>query len=382
MPRRIRLPAAEETRPRSEARPGRPRRRWRFSLYLAMWTLVGILFVGPTVIRHATEGSPVRWGEVASSFFSWYLWGLLFPLIWWLSRRWPFERRRWPAWLLVNVALGLSVSLIYVALQLILNAAILGGFSDSLAESVHGHFLTGIWYYLLVYFAIVAVIHTITYYERLRQHELSASRLEGQLAQANLQMLKMQLRPHFLFNTLNTVSALMHRDVDAADRVITRLSDLLRMALEKDERHLVRLDAELDFLNRYLAIEQIRFRDRLEVDVDVAPACLGAQVPRLILQPLVENAIRHGIAMRSAAGWLHISARRHGSRLVLMVADDGPGLHPDRPLRPGVGLANTQARLDQLYGSDFSFELIQPDEGGLQVLMEIPFEVEPRVGIR
>lgn len=295
-PQSIRLSPAAEDRPRSRPRPGPLRRRWRFGLYVAAWTLAGVLLVGPTVIHNATEGTP----------------------------------------------------------------------------------LTGIWYYLGVYLAIVAVIYVITHYESLRRHELAASRLEGQLAQAHLQMLKMQLHPHFLFNTLNAISALMHRDVDAADRMITQLSDLLRLALEKDERHQVRLDAELDFLHHYLAIEQIRFHDRMQVEIDVAPECLGAQVPRLILQPLVENAIRHGIAMRSAAGRLHISARRRDGRLALTVADDGPGLPPGRPLRPGVGLANTQARLEQLYGNDYVLELVNADEGGLEVRLDIPFELEPR----
>ncbi len=214
--------------------------------------------------------------------------------------------------------------------------------------------------------------------EKLRERELTASRLESQAAQAHLQMLKMQLHPHFLFNTLNAVSALMHRDVDAADRMISQLSELLRAALEKDDRHESRLASELDLLHRYLAIEQIRFRDRLKVEIDVEPACLEAQVPRLILQPLVENAIRHGIAMRSAAGRLTIRARRRDRRLALTVADDGPGVPPNRPLRPGVGLANTRARLEQLYGDAYSLELVNADEGGFEVRLEVPFERTPR----
>ena len=291
-PQIVRLSPAVADRPR--ARPGPPRRRWRwrFLLYVAVWTLAAVLLAGPAVLRQTNDA--------------------------------------------------------------------------------------GVWYYVSVYLAVVAVIWGLTHREGLRRHELAASRLEGQLAQANLRMLKMQLQPHFLFNALNAVSALMHRDVDAADRMIAQLSDLLRLSLEKDERHQVRLDAELDFLHRYLAIEQIRFHDRLQVEIDVSPACLGAQVPRLILQPLVENAIRHGIAMRSAAGRLHISARRRDGRLALTVADDGPGLTPGRPLRPGVGLANTQARLDQLYGDDCSLELVNAEEGGLEVRLDVPFETEPR----
>lgn len=207
-----------------------------------------------------------------------------------------------------------------------------------------------------------------------RERELAATRLAEQLAQANLQMLKMQLHPHFLFNTLNAISSLMHADADAADRMISRLSDLLRMALEKDDRPRARLKSELDFLRRYLDLEQIRFRDRLEVTIDVAPECASALVPRLILQPLVENAIRHGIAMRSAAGRLSIRAERRGDRMILDVADDGPGLPAGREPHLGVGLANTLARLEQLYGDDATLELVNAEEGGLIVHLELPFE--------
>ncbi len=302
MPRRIRLPPTATPGPGTETapEPRRPSQRW--SLYLLVWTLTGILFLAPPLIQQAMESREVPWGGVAWSFFGWYLWGLLLSLIWWWRR--PHDAPR--------------------------------------------------------------------------EGELAASRLESQLAQANLRMLKMQLHPHFLFNTLNAISSLMHSDVEAADRMIVRLSDLLRMALEKDDRHQVPLESELDFLHRYLAIEQIRFRDRLKVDIDVEPVCLPAQVPRLILQPLVENAIRHGIAMRSAAGRLAIRARRRGARLELSVADDGPGLPPNRPLRPGVGLANTQARLAQLYGGDGSLELVDGEGGGFEVVVEIPFEKQPR----
>ena len=378
MPQRVQLPRPAPGRSGSESTPGRRGRSWRAGLYVLIWTLIGVIFVGPFVLRHTAEGASPPWNEVVSHFVGWYLWGLLFPFIWRLTRRWPFDRARWPAWLGRNLALGLAFSLVYEALNLVKYIVLTGPVDDPLLRGWN-HLRAGIWYYLLVYFAIVAVIQLTTYYEKLRDHELVASRLEGQLAQANLQMLKMQLHPHFLFNTLNAISALMHRDVDAADKMISQLSDLLRMALEKDDRHQIRLDKELDFLHRYLAIEQIRFRDRLKVEIDVEPACLAAQVPRLILQPLVENSIRHGIAMRSAAGRLGITAVRKDDRLAMTVADDGPGLAPNRPLRPGVGLANTQARLEQLYGEDYTLEFVNADGGGFEVHVEIPFEEKPRL---
>jgi signal transduction histidine kinase len=358
--------------------PELERRRWRWGLFLVVWTLVGALVEGPFVIQRLAEEEPIPWAKVASDFGAWFLWGLFLPPIWWLTRRMPFERRRWPVWLVRNLVMGLVISFLYLAL------------SQSFDELVAGRlpwapirpwvFLwAGLQYYLLVYFATVAVIHAIAFYDKLRRRELDATRLEGQLAQANLQMLRMQLHPHFLFNTLNAVSALMHRDVDDADRMISQLSDLLRLALEKDDRPKARLERELDFLHRYLAIEQIRFRDRLRVEVEVEPECLSAQVPRLVLQPLVENAIRHGIAMRSAAGRLELGARRRGDRLELRVKDDGPGVPEGHGLRLGVGLSNTRARLEQLYGDGFELVLENGDEGGFEVRLEIPFE-RPRYG--
>lgn len=358
--------------------PLRPR-RWRWSFFLLLWTLIGVLVVGPVVVQQSTNEVEISWAEVWSKFFGWYVWGLLFPLIWWLNQRLPFDRRRWPLWLLRNLGLGLVVSLLYAALTLANEELLAGRLTVPALVRSWKLFLGGLRYYLLVYFAMVAVIHAISFYDKLRERELAASRLEGQLAQAKLQMLKMQLHPHFLFNTLNAVSSLMHRDVDAADRMITQLSDFLRMSLEKDDRHQVRLESELEFLDRYLSIEQIRFRDRLKVDLDVEPECLAALVPRLILQPLVENAIRHGIAMRSAAGRLAIQAAKRRGRLRLVVADDGPGLPKGYELRPGVGLANTRSRLEEIYGDDFSFELQDADPMGFEAHIEIPFEREPRV---
>ncbi len=368
---------------RSDPGPSGPqRRRWRWILFLGAWTLIGILFVGPSVVQPIAEGTQIPWSKVSSVLVGWYLWGLLFPLIWLLARRLPFERRSWLRWSLLNLGLGLAVSSLYAVLAFVkteIIQAIGTGQLSFATPMVRRHLLAGIAYYVLVYFVIVAVIHAISFYDKYRERELNASRLEGQLALARLQMLKAQLHPHFLFNTLNAISALMHRDVDAADRMITQLSDLLRLSIDQDDRHQVSLGCELDFLDRYLAIEKIRFRDRLAVEKDVEPPCLQAQVPRLILQPLVENAIRHGIAMRSAAGQVTIRASCKGSRLEIVVADDGPGLSVGRGLREGVGLANTRARLEQLYGNDYRFELVNADGGGLQAVIEIPFETQARL---
>src|SRR5262249_40591374 len=189
--------------------------------------------------------------------------------------------------------------------------------------------------------------------------ELKASQLEARLAQAQLQALKMQLHPHFLFNTLHAISALMRKDVEEADRMITRLSDLLRLTLENVGAQEATLRQELEILGRYLEIEQRRFGDRLQVKMEIEPETLDARAPNLILQPLVENAIRHGIAPRSAPGLIEIRASRAGDKLELQVRDNGVGLPTDHrePIKEGVGLANTRARLEQLYGAAYRFEV-------------------------
>ncbi len=365
-----------------ESGPDLERRRWRWSLYIGCWTFIGLLFISPIIANSLANQDEIPWGQVVSTFLDWYIWGLLFPLIYWVSRRFPFERRRFLSRIPIHVASGLIVSLIFVVLMLIKNSFVMGlsggKFSFEILRGLPGYLLGGIELFLLPYFAIVAFIHAVSYYEKYRERQLKTTRLEAQLALAHLEVLKMQLQPHFLFNTLNAISALMHRDVDAADRMISLLSDLLRLSLEKDNRHQVSLQSELEFLNRYLAIEKIRFRDRLRIEEEVDATCMAAQVPRLILQPLVENSIKHGIAMRSAAGRISIRAQRLGNRLDLQVSDDGPGL-PTSVIKEGVGLANTRARLEQIYGDDHQFELTNGKAGGVLVHLEIPFEEQPRI---
>ena len=362
------------------------RRRWRWSLYAGGWIFVGILFVVPHVAQAMSRGRDIGWERIVSDLSSWAIWGLLLPPIWWLSRRFPWDRRRLLSWIPIHLAGGLLTSAVFIVLLETKDHLLASVWAPAeprvgFFEALPGYVYSGFEFFLLPYFAVVAFVHALGTYRRYRGRELHASRLETQLVQAHLEMLKMQLRPHFLFNTLNAISALMHRDVDAADRMIALLSDLLRMSLDQDDRHQVTLQGELDFLNRYLSIERIRFRDRLAVEMDIEQGCLVAQVPRLILQPLVENSIRHGIAMRSAAGQIAVRARRKGNRLNLEVWDDGPGLPEGTVLREGVGLANTRTRLEQIYGPEHVFELRNAPTGGLTVHLEFPFEEHSRLAV-
>ena len=217
---------------------------------------------------------------------------------------------------------------------------------------------------MLRYFAVVAVEHTLSYHRQVREREVA-------LAEARLEVLKRQLQPHFLFNTLNSISVLMFENVALANRMLLRLSELLRAGLTNDSPHEVSLERELAFLERYLDIERIRFGDRLTVDVDVDQTALHARVPNLILQPLVENAIKYGVAAVDRPSTVSIRAEKTGGELHLQIRDDGPGI--SRNAKRGVGLSNTEARLRQLYGSEQKLELTSPADGGLLVSIVMPF---------
>jgi LytS/YehU family sensor histidine kinase len=218
----------------------------------------------------------------------------------------------------------------------------------------------------------------LDYYRKYREREKRATQLEAQLVQAQLQALKMQLHPHFLFNTLHSISALLHEDAEAADRMIARLGEFLRLTLEDTGQQEVTLQKELEFLKCYLDIERIRFQDRLTVRYDIDPETLDALVPNLMWQPIVENAIRHGIAPRSGAGCIELRSKRLGPKLQLQVKDDGPGLRNEPgsggDLNEGVGLANTRNRLRQLYGRNHWLGLCNGLDKGLVVTLEIPFK--------
>jgi LytS/YehU family sensor histidine kinase len=248
-----------------------------------------------------------------------------------------------------------------------------------MSRFVVANFSEGIGIYLL----IALTSYAYGYYSRYREGQLRTLQLEAQLSQAQLQALKMQLHPHFLFNTLHSISALLTKDVEAARKMITRLGDFLRLTLENSGSQEVTLQQEMEFLTCYLEIERIRFQNRLVTRIDLALETLQARVPNLILQPIVENAIRHGIAPRSTPGLIEIEAKQVGNKLRIQVRDNGPGLSDHRTsvnlFKKGLGLANTENRLERLYGADHLFDLSNNPEGGLIVSLEIPFHKDSAV---
>jgi two-component system LytT family sensor kinase len=316
----------------------------------------------------------------------WYSWAALTPAILWLTKRFPFDRAAWKIAIPVHVLGVMAAVSAHVVLAVASRMATYWLAGESLDTWLHEAqemlFLNFDWE-MMTYWTIVGVGTAMKYMHEARVKELSAAQLETRLVEARLHTLQRQMQPHLLFNTLNTISALMHRDVDAADAMIARLSDLLRMSLQRVGVQEVPLKEELDFLSKYLEIEQTRFRDRLTVVFDVQADTLDALVPNLLLQPLVENAIKHGIGPRPTPGQIAVRARRNGALLELDVQDNGVGLSAARltDFNRGVGLSNTRSRLDHLYGSLHRFEFRQPAEGGLLVCIAIPMaELAVEVG--
>lgn len=357
----------------------RPFRTW--TLIIGAWTLFGTLIAVESFFRSRAGGEPVSLSSQLVWYLAWaWAWAVATPLILWLARRFPFTRDGWKSSLAVHLFSSLAIS--WLASIAWNSVGQLLGFitpgTDVLLRRSIVTFVAFLHFDPYLYWIIIGLYYLIQQYQASRARELRASQLETQLAEARLQALEAQLHPHFLFNALNTIAVLVRTNRNTqAVRVVTGLGELLRHALDSAGNQFVPLKHEIDFIRRYLEIEQIRFGDRLRVEMDIESSVADAQVPYLILQPLVENAIRHGIASRAAAGRLRITARREGDKLQLTVEDDGPGLpqNLDAGRRNGVGLSTTAARLAQLYGDEHAFSLDNLPEGGVAADLTLPYRL-------
>ncbi len=352
------------------------------------WAVTDTLYLAQSLIWYHDKALPVQWGRHTAGYVESLYFGAAVPFTLWVTARWPLGRARWLRALPMHLLTATVIHAGYFVTMQPVRQVFAVLFDEASAyRSSTWHLYFQSWFgVLLIYGQMAAVTHGIHYYTRWRDRELGTSRLEAQLAQAQHQMLRMQLHPHFLFNTLHSVSSLMQSDVKAADRILALLGDLLRDSLDKVGSHEITLKQELDFIDRYLEIERTRFRDRLSAELSIQSETWDALVPSFVLQPLVENAIRHGVSRRAQPGRLVVAASRQGGRLVLSVTDDGPGLPSEGllPGRSGVGLTNTRARLQQLYGRDGVLELRSGKDGGAEARVEIPFhtqDADPTPGI-
>ena len=323
------------------------------------------------------------WLLLALNLQYWYSWALVTPAVLWLARVAPLERGRLWRSVPAHLAGVFGATILHVSLVTLGRAGLdqfhpmPGG--DWRMQFQRMVFLNFDWE-MMTYWTIVGLSHALRYHYESQARALATSQLETRLVEAQLQTLQRQIQPHFLFNTLNTISALMHRDVEAADEMLVRLGKLLRQAIETVDVQEVSLAAELDFLRQYVAIEQARFQDRLTVKFATDPDVEDCPVPNFLLQPLVENSIRHGIGPRPGPGHVWVTARRIGNVLRLEVRDDGVGVDAARlsDLEQGVGISNTRSRLAHLYGDRHRFTVSRPPAGGLAVAIEIPVEEPAR----
>jgi two-component system, LytTR family, sensor kinase len=388
-------PAGIETRDQQLAHRQRPWLIWVVSF--AVWTFLALTATGTVYEMYRAAGR----ASLKDIFFlqvsQMLPYALLTPFVFGLAIRYPVQRGNWVRRSLFHLACGVAFSAIHVAMR----AATPYAFWDQQSRTwmsaiwdAHAHVFRVQWPQLQMlffsnvlddvtgaYFPIVLIAHAISYYRKLLERETRTSQLEIQLTKARLQALKNQLQPHFLFNTLHSISALMLTDVCGADRMMTRLSDLLRMTLESDASQVTTLSRELEFANGYLEIEKVRFEERLRVLLEIAPDTLDALVPTLLLQPLVENAVKHGISKRSAGGEIRITTSHDDRNLYLQIKDSGPGLGEGGSFehKSGVGLRATRDRLKTLYGTEQSLNIRELPEQGVEVCVSIPFRTEHRL---
>ena len=338
----------------------------------AAWTLIAAFDIGKRFVESRMYGRTLDLGEVLVNLESAWLWTAFTPLIFFLAERYPIERAQWPRRLMMHIVFSVIIAALDAGVDRIVCPYLSERSNWSFARRFWGESFINVY----SYFAALAAGLAIRFYRLYHDRRLRVSKLETELAVTKLRALEMRLRPHFLYNALHTIGGLVRTEQGpAAVRMIAGLGDLLRHTLRDDDAQEVPLSRELELTFRYLDIEQARFGDRLRVEVEIAPETADAHVPSLLLQPLVENAVRHGVAS-SAGGQVVLRAYRDGDALCLDVQDNGSGPR-DEPWGRGIGLSTTRARLEQLYGSEHKLELERAATGGALASVRIPFHTSP-----
>jgi signal transduction histidine kinase len=324
-----------------------------------------------TALAFSMRGQPIEWPRLlAWRAIDWYSCALFIPPFLWLVRRAPLERSTWLRRLPMYLGVTMLAAIAKYALLFSLQGVFMGAArSQSFGVVLAGNAISE----MMIFWAVVGVLHAVEFYRRYREREALTLELRAQLGQSQLDVLRAQLHPHFLFNVLNAATVLVHRDPDAADAMLTRLGELLRHALRSDPRHETPLREELELLDRYLDIMRTRFGDRLTIRRSIPTAVESALVPTFVLQPLVENALEHGVDRLDGSGTVEIDAARDGDSLVLAVRDNGAGERADAHAGLGIGLTNTRARLAALYGDAAALALRPRPNGGTEVVLRLPY---------
>lgn len=351
-----------------------PARRWpRLRTIFLLWTAWALFMATRSYVFWALFGAdkPPRPIWILENLLDACFWAAVTIPILWLAIRFQFTRRGWPLAAAVHTLCAIAVSVGSILFDIRTSVLLEGGSPTPFSMYFRAVFYANLQWYIL----LVACAYLLENLRRLRDRDVQAAQLGESLAEARLEALKMQIQPHFLFNTLHTISELVYEDPDAAERMIIRLGDLLRLTVDNAQNHEVTLAQEMEFLEAYLEIQRTRFNDRLDVMLNVADDTREALVPNLVLQPLLENAIRHGAASTGGRGVILVKTVQLDGRLRMEVHDNGTGPTPSpRPrARQGVGVRNTRARLEQMYGADARLELSHCPIGGTVAAVEIPF---------
>ncbi len=354
----------------------------RWGVIAATWTALALLSFGQNALVLTQRGVHVALASLLlARLADWYTCAAFTPAYFWIVRRWPVDRAHWKTSVpLLFVATSIFVVIKYIVFAAMQAHVLPRPFVTEPTPTWRSMLASNFVYESMIFWAVIGVVHAVEFHRRYRERELHTLQLRAQLTEARLDALGAQLNPHFLFNTLHGVSTLMHRDVDAADTMLARLADLLRRTLDPSVAHEVTLAEELSLLDDYLAIVRVRFGDRLSLESRVSGDVRGALVPRFILQPLVENALEHGIARRAGAGRVEIAAVRENGALRLSVTDDGAGMRGTAAAPAGdgngIGLSNTRRRLGELYGDEHALVLSDALGGGLRATITLPFRTE------
>ena len=361
------------------------KKRWFLAVLLIISSAVFTLFA--TALKMYTFNNAIFVPDYWPTYFhileEVFLWILLAFIIYKISVKFPFNEKQWKTSLIFNLIASFVIAGLHCYLNNLVSMLITYIESGKAFSNLGGIFKTYYRYNILIYWIMLIFFLAFDYYKKYRKRErealeleLKTSKLESQLTKSQLQALKMQLQPHFLFNTLHTISGLINEDVYMAKKTIALLSDLLRISLDMTDRQEIRLKEELEFVNKYLEIQKTRFKDRLNIEMKIEPETLDAAVPTLILQPLTENAISHGISPHKREGLLKIVSEKIDSNLILEIHDSGDGIKSADKVNnsKGIGLTNTKKRLEQLYNGKYTFELNSSSLGGLEVRINIPFK--------
>jgi two-component system, LytTR family, sensor kinase len=339
-------------------------------LVFGIWTFLAAFSSSQTVVYLLQRGRPIDWGDMLTARFAdWYTCALFTPLFFWMARRYPIDKKSWR----VTLPLFLVVTSVCVIVKYAVLIPIEHSFGLYSGATFTGELARNFATETMAFWAVIGIVHAIEFNRRYREREVAAADLRARLSEAQLEALRSQIHPHFLFNTLHSISTLMHRDVNAADKMLTRLSDLLRLTMQHRGQNEITLREELALVGEYIEIMRVRFGDRLTVNHAIRGDAFEAMVPQFILQPLLENAFDHGIARTSGPGTIEIAAKTTEGKLEISITDNG--LHAkggERAKKHGIGLANTRRRLEQLYGPAQAISLEKLPDRGTRVVVAIP----------